>query len=116
MKMTVRTVAHCEKKFWMRSEIDGPSAIGTRTAWCSCCESWVSASRMSFFGCTAPGVTSQVSADSRATSPLHPQDLSQGGPADLQLLRRGLARAQHALELMPRNPQGFCGPGGAVAL
>src|SRR5215207_2095186 len=110
MKRTVRTVAHSEKNCWTRSEIDGPLATGTSTAWCSCCESWVSASRMSFVVCTAPRFTGQVSADLGGTSPLHPQDLVQGRPADLQLVGCGLARAQHALELVTRNAQGFCRP------
>src|SRR5256885_16606559 len=87
MKTTVRTVAHWLKKFCTRSAIDGPPATGTRIAWWSCCESAVSASRMSLLVCcTALRVTGEVSADSPATSPLHPQDLVQGGTADLELL------------------------------
>src|SRR4051794_29842184 len=66
--------------------------------------------------CTALRVTYEVSADSPATSPLHPQDLAQGGPADLQLVCGGLARADQALELVPRQTQDFRRPGAVVAL
>src|SRR6266545_7697741 len=99
MKRIVRTVAHWEKKSWMRCEIDGPLATGTSTAWCRSCESWVSASVMSFLVCTALGFTGQVSADLGGTSPLDPQDLVQGRAADLELVGGGLARTEDALEL-----------------
>src|SRR5258705_10563092 len=111
MNTTVRTVAHWAKKSWMRCENDGPLATGTSSAWCSCWERAVSASMIWVLVCTAPEVTGEVSADLGATSPLHPQDLFQSRTADLELLGRGLARAQHALELVARNPQGFGGPG-----
>src|SRR6476646_866586 len=116
MKMTVSTVAHWATKFWMRSAMLGPAATGTRTAWCRTCERELSALTMSVVCCKAPGVTGQVSVRSSRNFTLDPQDLSQGGPADLQLLGGRLARAQHALELMARYPQGFRGPRGVVAL
>src|SRR4051794_37106231 len=116
MKMIVRTVAHWAKKSWTRCEIEGPPATGTSTAWCNCCESCVSASLIFVSEvCTAPWIT-EVSADLDRTSPLYPQDLVQSRATDLQLGRRGLARAEHALKLMTRYPQGFCGPGGGVTL
>src|SRR3954451_3070953 len=116
MKTTVSTVAHCAKKSWMRCESDGLAAMGRSSAWWSCWESALSASMISVLVCTTAGVTSQVSADLRATSPLHPQDLVQSSPPDLELLGCGLARAQRALELMARNSQGFCRPRAGVAL
>src|SRR4051794_25961160 len=71
---------------------------------------------MSVLAGTGTGFTRRVSADSGSTGPLRPQNLAQRRAPDLQLLGRGLARAQDALQLVAGPAQGLCGARGAVAL